>query len=142
MIILNFSHPLTDNQKEQIRKKLSVSIKEWHESKILRINCYINIDRPLSEQINNILDNIPENVWHKHILFIPPPIAHSAILITISIRERCGYYPQSIRIKRERKSLPPRYVIAEVINLNDFREQSRAKRQKSQVITTSLGEQK
>ena len=140
MIILNFSHPLTDYQKEQIRKKLSMPVSEWKKSKIVRVDCYINIDRSLPSQINKILDGLPAKVWHQHIAFVPPPIAHSAILIMISIRERCGYYPQSIRIKREKKSLPPQYVVAEVIDLNSFRETSRAKREKTKIVETSLGD--
>lgn len=138
MIILNFSHPLTQEQKEQIRQKAGISKNDWNNSRVIRVNCYINIEKDLPRQINQILENIPNYVWNGHVMIVPPPIAHSAILISIGIRERCGYYPQAIRIKRVTKSLPPKFVVAEVIDLNNFKEKSRSMRDKKSITTVEI----
>ena len=139
MIILNFSHPLTDKQQEQIKMVTNTSDSEWNRSQVLRVDCYIDIDRNLDNQIEKILSRIPD-IWNNRILVVPPPIAHSAILISLGVYAKCGYFPEAIRIKKKRRSKPPEYVVAEIIELQSFKDRMRAKRENRKIVTKIIGE--
>jgi len=140
MIILNFSHSLTERQEEQIKVIMNISDKAWKDSKIMRINCYLDIEKSLPDQVDGILSQIPDDVWTDRILVVPPPIAHSAILIMIGISSKCGYFPEAIRIKRKKGSNPPEYVVAEIIQLQAFKDRMRAKRFNKKIYTRNTGE--
>jgi len=140
MIILNFSHELTDKQEESIRKLTNTSDEEWNKSKTYRVKCYINIEKNLDDQIDEILSNIPDMWTNNRILVVPPPIAHSAIMILLGIYSKCGFFPETIRIKKRKGSTPPEYVVAEIIALQEFKDRMRAKRQNQKIIVKNIGE--
>ena len=51
------------------------------------------------------------------IVFMPPAIAQAAILVTIELNKKCGYFPRMVRLKKSLADLQPKHILAEVINL-------------------------
>jgi len=49
--------------------------------------------------------------------------------VLAEIHGRCGYFPPIVRLRPIKDSLPPRFEVAEILNLNAVRETARTKRQ-------------
>ena len=129
MRILNFSYTLTETQEKQIQKLLNLNDDEWQEVDIRRIEARLNIDKDMQKQIERILASIPMSLkeWQaKPVMIVPPPIAHSAILIAVGIFSICGYFPPIIRRKKQQNTLPPQFVVAEIIELDAFKNKARS----------------
>ncbi|MCB8944053.1 MAG: hypothetical protein H6658_09890 [Ardenticatenaceae bacterium] len=125
MILLNFSHPLTDTQLEMIQAQAGVLFE------LREIKTHFDHERPFSEQITTLLNslNIDSQTWQTHPILINPP-AHNAIAVTLmaELHGRMGYFPAIIRLKPIPGSLPPQFEFAEIINLQAIRDQARAQR--------------
>jgi len=96
----------------------------------------------MDEQIDEILSRIPDEVWKDTIYIVPPPISYSATLVLVGIFSKCGYFPNIIRIKKKKRSSPPEYVIAEIIETQSFKDRMRAKRENQKIVTKYIGENK
>ena len=131
MHILNFSHPLTDPQKKQIQAALKITDDEWRNTKIHSIKCFLDMDKNLVPQVERILRSIPlsvEQLTSEQVVIVPPPIAYSAILLMVGLFAICGYYPPVIRRKKQIGSIPPQYVVAEIVHIDAFKDKARSLR--------------
>lgn len=145
MILLNFSHALTNQQEGEIRKLLSIPDKEWEKRKTIRVDCFLNINSDFSPQAEKILDSIPmkDDEWtEERLVVVPPPISHSAILIILGIFAKCGYLPEIVRIKKKPKSTPPIYMVAEIIELQPYKDKMRSKRSSQKIVVKEFSKEK
>jgi len=98
---------------------------------VRRIDHSLKINQPIEKQIVSLVDSIglSTSQWEtERLLVVPPPISHAAILVTIEVWSRAGYLPQVVRIRRKSGSQPPVYVLAEILDLQGFRDNARRKR--------------
>jgi hypothetical protein len=127
MIVLNFSHPFSREQKTQIKDHVSSNESiEYHHIEVSLDNA-----QPFAKQIEALVDSIDLTTddWQTlPILINPPAYNFAALTLLAELHGRMGYFPTIIRLKPVDESIPTRYEIAEVINLQQVRDKSRASR--------------
>jgi len=67
--------------------------------------------------------------WQTLPLVINPPgLAPLALALIAEIHGRCGYFPPILNLRPVPDSVPPRYEVAEVVNLQHVRDAARQRR--------------
>ena len=125
MLILNFSHPLTEQQRTQIEELANTSIEE-----IRTISLQINRSEPLEPQITAIVDavDLSSEEWQTRSLLINPPgYAPAAFVLLAELHGRIGHFPTLIRL-RPKPGPVTSYEVAELLNLQTIREEARKRR--------------
>ncbi len=126
MIILNFAHPITAVQQEQIEAITTNPI-----AHIYNIPVQMDNGRFFPQQIQTIADKIPltPQQWQTApILINPPAYAPAAAAMLAELHGRIGHFPPIIRIRPVPNSTPTQYEIAEIINLQTIRNTARQQR--------------
>lgn len=126
MIILNFTHPLTAAQQEQLVHLAGRAIAE-----IRDIPCQFDNAQPFAAQVAARVDaaGLTSSQWQTlPILINPPAYAPAAGILIAELHGRMGYFPALIRIRPLAGSNPPQFEIAEIINLQAVRDHARAHR--------------
>lgn len=128
MIVLNFAHPFTTEQKQQIEETLDINEKPEY------IDCQVVLDvnESFPEQILNLVNAIgmTSDQWQTQpILINPPSLNFAAITLLAELHGRMGYFPTIIRIRPVINTTPQRFELAEMINLQSVREFAREGRQ-------------
>jgi hypothetical protein len=124
-IILNYSHPLTDEQKEQIR----AIVPGEHEIRV--IAHHADRQRPMEEIAIELVEaaKLTSDQWQTQPLIInPPALAPLALTLIAEIHGRSGYFPPVLNIRPIEGALPPRYEVAEILNLQAIRDTARNRR--------------
>jgi hypothetical protein len=125
MLILNFTHPLTEQERTQIEVLASTSIKDVYD-----ISVQINEQEPLESQITAIVDaaGLSSEDWQTQLLLINPPgYAPAAFVLLAELHGRIGHFPTLIR-RRPKPGPITTYEITELINLQSIREAARRRR--------------
>lgn len=125
MLILNFSHPLTSDQRTQIEALAHTSIEE---ARIILVQ--IDQAGPLEPQIIAIVDAIglTSEEWQTLPLLVNPPgYAPAAFVLLAELHGRIGHFPSLIRL-RPKPSPVTSYEVAELLNLQTIREAAREHR--------------
>src|SRR6266705_7167769 len=125
MLILHFSHPLTDEQRAQIEALANTSIEEVRD-----IRVQINQEEPLEPQITAIVDatGLSSEEWQTRPLLINPPgYASAAFVLLAELHGRIGHFPSLIRL-RPKPGAVTSYEVAELLNLQTVREAARKRR--------------
>lgn len=126
MILLNFAHPLTKQQLEQIESLTGESVE-----RLIEINSQIDPQEPLIPQVMTLADRCglsPVEWQTLPILVNPPSLNFSAVILIAELHGRMGYFPPCIRLRPVKDALPPRFEVAEILNLQAVREAARAAR--------------
>lgn len=125
MLILNFTHPLTPEQRAQIEALADTSIDE-----VRTIPVQIDQVEPLEPQITAIVDavGLSSEEWQTRPLLINPPgYAPAAFVLLAELHGRIGHFPSLIRLRPKSGPLPD-YEVAELLNLQTIREAARKRR--------------
>ena len=126
MIVLNFSHPLTKEHLTQIE-----NITDQKVEKVIAVKTQFDNARPFAEQVRELVDSIgfsPEEWQTLPILIHPPALNFIAVTLLAYLHGLMGYFPAIIRLRPVEGSTPPRYEVAEVINLQEVRDRARKSR--------------
>lgn len=125
MVVLNFSHPFTAEQRAQIEALAGVSIDE-----VRTIPVQISQEKPLEPQIVAIVDaaGFSSEAWQTRSLLINPPgFAPAAFVLLAELHGRMGHFPTLIRLRPINGPVTG-YEIGELLNLQTIREQARHRR--------------
>ena len=125
MLILNFTHPLTNEQLAEIEAIANTSIEEVRD-----IRVQINQEEPLEPQIISIIDatGLSSEEWQTIPLLINPPgYAPAAFVLLAELHGRIGHFPSLIRL-RPKPGPVTSYEVAELLNLQSIREAARRRR--------------
>ncbi len=126
MLILNFSHPLTEEQKAQIEALTGETIAE-----VIAIPSQMDNNQPFAEQIAAKVAAIPltPKDWQtRPLLIVPPAYNFAAVTLIAHLHGLMGYFPPIVRLRPVEGAIPPRFEVAEIVNLQSVREQARTKR--------------
>ncbi|MCX7839787.1 MAG: CRISPR-associated protein Csx15 [Anaerolineae bacterium] len=126
MLLLNFSHPIPTDQLTRLEQLTGQTI-----ARIIEIKTQIDPQAPLVPQIVALADacQLSPDEWQTApLLIVPPSLNFVAVTLLAELHGRCGYFPAMVRTRPVEGALPPRYEIAEVINLQAVRDAARARR--------------
>ncbi len=124
-LLLNYAHPLTAQQLEQASTLLG------QQPELLDIETQIDRSRPLVEEVLRLVDaaGLDAAAWQTRALLLnPPALAPVALALIAELHGRCGYFLPIMHIRPVPDALPPRYEVAEIVNLQQLREQARTRR--------------
>jgi hypothetical protein len=127
MIVLNFSHPFTTEQLNQLDALLGHA----GQLEVRHIPAQFGQQKDFDAQVRDLADLInlsPEDWQTQPILVNPPAYSYAAVVLLAELHGRMGYFPSIIRIRPIPESTPPRYEVAEIINLQSVREKARQTR--------------
>ena len=128
MIILNFSHPLTDEQLETIKQLTGEVI-----SQVENLPVSFDHQRLFTDQVEELMARCPlsSEEWQtKRILIVPPSLNFIAATLIAALHGRMGYFPPIVRLKPLEGAVPPQFEVAEIIDLQSVRDRARRERMK------------
>ena len=126
MILLNFSHPLTDAQHDQIEALAGQLI-----TSVRHVQTQFDDQQPFAPQLAALMEQIdltPAQWQSAPLLVIPPALNFIAVALLAELHGRMGYFPPVVRMRPVADSTPRRYEVAEILNLQALREQARQQR--------------
>lgn len=127
MIILNFSHPLTEDQRSEIEALAGEAITEVRD-----IATHLDNARPYEPQVITLVDKagLSTRQWQTESLLLnPPAYAPITAVLLAELHGRMGYFPAIIRLRPLPGITPPRFEPAEIINLQRVRARARERRE-------------
>lgn len=123
MILINFSHPFTHEQLRQLEELAQKKIE-----RVIEVSAQIDPQQPIVSQIAVMADRtgLTPQEWQTTPLIInPPSLSISAVTLLAELHGRCGYFPAVVRLRPVANSVPPQFEMAEIVNLQAVREESR-----------------
>ncbi len=125
MLLLNFSHPLTEEQYAHIVALADAPIEE-----VRTIRVQICHQESLEPQIENIVESagLTSYEWQTRPLLINPPgYAPAAFMLLAELHGRIGHFPSLVRLRPKPGSVTT-YEVAELLNLQTMRDAARERR--------------
>ena len=127
MILLNFSHPLTDEHLAQIEALTGQKVAEVR-GEMAQFDHWA----PFAEQVRALADRVglSSEEWQTTpLLVVSPSLNFIAVTLLAELHGRMGYFPPVVRLRPVEGSTPTRYEVAEVVNLQQVRDDARTRRQ-------------
>lgn len=130
MIVLNFSHPLTEDQKREV-----TGLVEYPEGSPAAMYPIFEVEReiivpsqmdngqPFIAQLYRKFSEIPltDHEWkNADIVVVPPAYAPACAIVMVMLYEKIGDFPKVIRIRPVQGATPPRFEVAEVMRVGDI----------------------
>lgn len=126
MILLNFSHPITDPQRGQIEALLGQSI-----GREIAAMPQFDEQQPFGPQMDALLGRIdlsPAQWQGEPILVVLPSLNFIAAALLAELHGRMGYFPPVVRTRPVTGALPRQFEVAEILDLQGVREAARGRR--------------
>lgn len=126
MILLNFSHPLTQDHIAQIERLSGQPVE-----RVVEVHSQVDPQQPLAPQIVSMADaaGLTPAEWQSLPLLVNlPSLNYSAALLIAELHGRMGYFPACLRLRPVKDSVPPRFEAAEILNLQGARDAARQRR--------------
>lgn len=126
MILLNFSHPITQTQRTQIDALTAQPI-----TRVLDVATQFDEQQPFVPQLAALLaaiDLTPAQWQSEPIIVLLPSLNFIAAALLAELHGRMGYFPAVVRTRPVADSVPRRYEVAELLNLQAVREAARRSR--------------
>ncbi|MEZ4710092.1 MAG: CRISPR-associated protein Csx15 [Caldilineaceae bacterium] len=123
MILLNFAHPTTEEQRTQIQALTGQPI-----DRLVEIQPQFDSHRSLAEQTVELVDRAgltPAEWQTQSLVIIPPGLSPAATCVLADVHGRMGYFPPVVYIRKKPDALLPLFEAAEVINLQALRDGAR-----------------
>ena len=126
MIVLNFAHPLTPAHRAQIAALAGDPVDE-----VIDVKAHFDNNQPFEPQLAALLEGVPLTAeqWQTASLLInPPAYNYVAIMLLAELHGRMGYFPACLRLRPVEGIVPPRFEVAEILNLQGVRNGARKTR--------------
>ena len=126
MILLNYSHPLTPAQLDQLATLTGEPV-----DAVRTIATQLDLDTPFADHARALADaaQLSPEAWQTTpLLVVPPSLNFAALALLAELHGRMGYFPPVVRLRPVPGALPPRFDVAEVLNLQAIRDAARTRR--------------
>ncbi|MSP14761.1 MAG: hypothetical protein EXR62_17605 [Chloroflexi bacterium] len=130
MILLNFSHPLTETMLVQLNALAQEPI-----TQVVDAPAHFDAGQPFTPQALALVEGALQSggltgkdLQTRPVLVNPPSLNFITALLLAELHGRTGYFPAVVRIRPVAGSVPPRFEVAEILNLQAVREAARARR--------------
>jgi len=125
VLLLNYTHPLTTDQLSVINEIIGVM------PVVRALPSHVDRARPLADIACDLADaaGLSPDEWQNTPLILnPPALAPVAVALIAEIHGRVGYFPAILNVRPVAGSTPPRFEVAEVVNVQALRDEARARR--------------
>ena len=125
LLLLNYSHPLGDEQLARIAQICGAT------PDVCALSTQADRSRPLAEVARELADaaGLSPEAWQTTPLLLnPPALAPLALALIAELHGRCGGFPAMLNVRPVADSVPTRYEVGEVLNLQAVREAARGRR--------------
>jgi hypothetical protein len=126
MTLLNFSHPLTEAQRQQLAALLGRPIED-----IIEVKTHFDVMQEFMPQVVALVDGlgIPSERWQRDPwLVMLPSLNYAAGVLLAELHGRMGHFPAIVRLRAVPGLIVTEYEVAEIINLENVRQAARTKR--------------
>jgi len=126
MIIINFSHPLTQDNLRQIE-----AITKYKVSQVINIHTQLDPALEFAPQVRALISDAridPVLLQTAPVIVNLPSLAAIAALVMAELHGRMGYFPAILRLRLIEGAVPPRFEVAELIDLQAARDAARTLR--------------
>ncbi len=126
MIVLNFSHILTEKQLAEVER-----LAEQRVERVLEVNTHFDHSLPFVKQIQALVEPLgfSSQEWQTTPLLVnPPSLSVIAALLLAELHGRMGYFPAILRLRPDHSNLPTQFEVAEILNLQAVRDAARKMR--------------
>lgn len=126
MILLNFSHPLTADHLAQIEALTGQATE-----RVIAASVQFDVQVPFAAQVVALVDGLgltPQEWQTLPLLINTPSLNAIAVTLLAELHGRMGYFPTVIRLRQAAGAMPPRFEVAEIIDLQTVRNRARLER--------------
>jgi len=126
MLILNYSHPLTAEQVHQLEEIAGEAVEE-----VRNIETRLDAGKALEGQLVALADGagLSASEWQtRRLLVVPPALSFAAVGLLVELHGRMGYFPPVVRVRPGEGAVPPKFEVAEVMDLQGMRDRARERR--------------
>jgi len=126
MYILNYAHPLTEAQLAQIAALTDQTLTD-----VRTLRTQLDLTRSFAAQAVELADAAgltPEEWQTEPLLVVLPSLNYAAAALLAELHGRMGYFPPIVRLRPIQGVLPPRYEVAEIVDLQALRAEARKRR--------------
>ncbi|MDQ3918307.1 MAG: CRISPR-associated protein Csx15 [Acidobacteriota bacterium] len=126
MLVVNFAHVLTPAHLAAVERLAGSAV-----SKVVEVQTQFDESRPFAEQVRALVDSAgltPEQWQTEPLLVCLPSYNYAAALVIAELHGRAGYFPAVVRLRPVAGCTPPRFEVAEIMNLQAVREEARRRR--------------
>ncbi|MFN3706286.1 MAG: CRISPR-associated protein Csx15 [Thermoflexales bacterium] len=104
-------------------------------ARVVEVHSQIDPQQPLAPQAQAMAEaaGLTPQQWQSEAILINlPSLNYSAALLLAELHGRMGYFPPIVRLRPVKDALPPRFEVAEIINLQAARDAARQTRKRTQ----------
>jgi len=126
MIVINFSHPLTEAHRTVIERLSGVSI-----DRVIEVKSQFDHEQPFAGQARALVDSVGLSAeeWQTMPLVVNLPALHVITAVVLAeLHGRTGYFPTVVRLKPVPGSAPTAFEVTELVNLQAVRDAARQAR--------------
>lgn len=126
MLLINFSHPMTEPQRQAIVERLGTPLE-----RVLEVRTQFDPQRSFMEQTRELFEEADlEGIgWQTTPLLVRLPSLESiAACVLAELHGRMGYFPTIVRLRPVAGSVSREFEFAELIGLQELRDEARARR--------------
>ena len=126
MILINFSHPLTQAQQARIEELTDQRIEQT-----VSVQTQFDERQPFIPQLKELMTRVQlsSSEWQgKPILVVLPSLNFIAAILLAELHGRMGFFPPAVRIRPIAGSIPRQFEVAEILDLQAIREDARLRR--------------
>jgi len=126
MVLLNFAHPLTAEQRASVERYSGQALE-----RVIEVKTQLDHDQPCAAQVRQIVEavGLSSEEWQSLPLAVNlPSLSVVAALIVAELHGRCGYFPAVLRLKPMPDTTPLQFAVAEIVNLQVVRDAARRTR--------------
>ena len=124
MIVLNFSHPLTERHLQTISQLTAQDV-----AQVIDVPVKFDVSLPFLPQWDALAQSLPLtplDLQTLPILINLPSLNHIAALIIAHFHGVTGHFPSIVRLSPVPASTPTVFEVAEIINLQALRDNTRS----------------
>jgi len=126
MILINFAHPITEQQLAQIEALIGSAIE-----RVISVPAQFDNMQPFEPQGVELLEKVgltPQEWQTLPILVNLPSLNVIAAVLLAELHGRTGHFPAILRLRPVPNTTPPQFEVAEVLNLQAIRDRARTRR--------------
>jgi hypothetical protein len=117
MIVVNFSHPLTNEQCAQIEHEAGQPVE-----RVISVPAQFDENLSFLEQVRALIEGagLTAEEWQTlPLVIVPPSYAPIVALLLASLHGLAGHFPTVVRLRPRADSPVPAYDVAELLSLEN-----------------------